>query len=98
MWPVTVVCLSVSRSNTVLIEVRGPLTAGDRTALDGRVRALLETDPPTTVVVRLQDSDLCVIDLLACVALQARRTGGRLLVRGDRDLLELCGLGDVLDG
>jgi hypothetical protein len=94
---VAIVCTRVS-PREIVIEVRGPLTTDEQTRLGAHLRALLAGDPPTTVVCVLRDSDLGVVELVSALRLHARRTGGRLLVRGDRGLVELCGLGEVLEG
>lgn len=48
------------------------------------------------VVLVLERCDLGVVDALARLRLLAERLGGSLAVVGDRELLRLCGLEDVL--
>lgn len=86
----------MGRGKTVVIEVSGPLAAGDRLRLCERVRIVLQADATTVVVCELRSADLGVVDALARMHHVARRLGGWLEVRGDRELLELTGLAAVL--
>ena len=86
----------MGRDKTVVIEVSGPLAVGDRVRLCERVRLLLQADVSTVVVCELRSTDLDVVDALARMHQVARRLGGWLQIRGDRELLELTGLAAVL--
>jgi hypothetical protein len=86
----------VGQDNTVVVEVRGPLLAGDQIRLCELVRVLLTADATAVVVCELRSTDLGVVDALARMHHVARRLGGWLDVRGDRELLELTGLAAVL--
>jgi hypothetical protein len=87
----------VGPDKTVVIEVSGPLAAGDRFRLCERVRIVLQADATTVVVCELHRTDLDVVEALARMHQVARRLGGWLQIRGDRELLELSGLAAVLE-
>jgi hypothetical protein len=86
----------VGPDKTVVIEVSGPLAAEDRVRLCEQVRFVLQADAATVVVCELRGTDLDVVDALARMHQVARRLGGWLQIRGDRELLELTGLAAVL--
>lgn len=83
----------------VLAEPAGPARRDERAALCDRVRALLADGRCAVVVCDVSGigpPGLAAVDLLARLDLTARRTGGRIRLRGAgpalRSLLDLTGL------
>jgi hypothetical protein len=58
------------------------------------VERLLRSGEP--VVLLLECDDLAAVDAVARIRLLAHRYGGKLAVVGDRSLVGLCGLDDVV--
>ena len=75
---------------SVVLTVRGPLSADDVAQLCRAVDERLRSAGP--VVIAVEHCDLTVVDAVSRLRVLARRCGGQLDVVGDRALLAYCGL------
>lgn len=91
-------------ADTVTLTIRGPLTSASLPDLYARTRVLLQVDGVATMRCELVDvaADAVAVDVLARLALVARRCGCRAQLCGAsrelQALVELIGLADVLLG
>ena len=91
-----------ARPTTVAFAVAGPIARADVPALCGRVAALLEATGADIALcdVAALPADATTVDAVARIALAARRTGRRVVVRdaaGDvLDLLAFAGVAAAL--
>jgi ABC-type transporter Mla MlaB component len=98
-----IVLRSPPNAGTVVIAIGGHIERGDVTALCDRIEAILETGDATTLICdvgRLVRPNAAVVDLLARLTVVTRRLGREMRVTNAssylQELLELCGLSDVL--
>jgi len=88
---------------TIVVAIGGHIGRGDVTALCDRIEAILETGDATTLICDvglLVRPNAAVVDLLARLTVVTRRLGREMRVANAstylQELLELCGLSDVL--
>ncbi len=94
---------SATRADRLLIVLPAVIDRQDVSALAARLSGVIARRRPREVVCtagRAHRADLAAVELLARLRVAARRSGARLVVRDAPpdllELLELCGLADVL--
>ena len=98
-----IVLRSPPSARTIVVAIGGQIERGDVTALCDRVVAILETGDASALICDvgcLIRPNAAVVDLLARLRVVTRRLGREMRVtntsRYMQELLELCGLSDVL--
>jgi ABC-type transporter Mla MlaB component len=98
-----IVLRSPPSAKNIIVAIDGHIERGDVTALCDRIVAVLETGDATTLICDvgcLVTPNAAVVDLLARLRVVTRRLGREMRVTNPsrylQELLELCGLSDVL--
>jgi ABC-type transporter Mla MlaB component len=98
-----IVLRSPPSARTVVVAIGGHIERGDVTALCDRIEAILETGDASALICDvgcLVRPNAAVVDLLARLRVVTQRLGREMRVtnasRYLQELLELCGLSDVL--
>lgn len=98
-----IVLRSPPSARTIVVAIGGHIERGDVAALCDRIVAVLETSDASTLICDvgcLVKPNAAVVDLLARLKVMARRLDREMRVTNSsrylQELLELCGLSDVL--
>jgi anti-anti-sigma regulatory factor len=98
-----IVLRSPPSARTIVVAIGGHIERGDVAALCDRIVAVLETSDASTLICDvgcLTKPNAAVVDVLARLQVMARRLDREMRVTNSsrylQELLELCGLSDVL--